>query len=101
MTCTHYPIKHLTRAAFSAYGTILGHYQTTDGYESVVTVESTGWMWAIKTFHNVSIDQIDSHPDTKESFEPVWGTSRPTRRKGSRSFSSTSRCCSTSACGTG
>jgi ureidoglycolate hydrolase len=75
MPCMHYPIRHLTREAFAAYGTILGHYQTTDGYESVVTVESTGWMWAIKTFHNASIDQIDSHPDTKESFEPVWGTS--------------------------
>ena len=69
------PIQNLTREAFAPYGTILGHYETTDGYEPVVTVHSTGWIWAIKTFDNKQIDQIDSHPDTRESFEPVWGAS--------------------------
>lgn len=74
MTRRAYPIRNLDRASFAPYGTILGHYQTQDGYEPVVTVESTGWIWAVKTFHNKTIHQIDSHPDTKESFEPVWGT---------------------------
>jgi ureidoglycolate hydrolase len=75
MNTKTYPIQNLSREAFAPYGTILGHYQTTDGYEPVVTVESTGWIWAIKTFDNKTIDRIDSHPDTKESFEPVWGAS--------------------------
>lgn len=75
MNAKRYPIKNLTRETFARYGTILGHYKTNDGYESVVTVESTGWIWAVKTFHNRTLEQIDSHPDTRESFEPVWGTS--------------------------
>jgi len=70
-----YPIQHLTREAFAPFGTILGHYQEQDGYEIVATVESTGWLWALKTFDNRNIDRIDCHPDTRESFEPVWGTS--------------------------
>jgi ureidoglycolate hydrolase len=75
MNIKTFPIQNLSRESFAPYGTILGHYRTSDGYEPVVTVESTGWIWAIKTFHNKTIDRIDSHPDTKESFEPVWGTS--------------------------
>ena len=47
-----YPIQHLTREAFAPYGAILGHYQEQDGYEIVAAIESTGWLWALKTFHN-------------------------------------------------
>jgi ureidoglycolate hydrolase len=68
-------IKNLSSEAFAPYGTILGHYRAHDGYEIVATIESTGWLWALKTFHNRSIAQVDCHPDTRESFEPVWGTS--------------------------
>jgi len=75
MTLRTYPIRNLSREAFAPYGTILGHYETQDGYEPVATIQSTGWIWAIKTFDNKYINQIDSHPDTRESFEPVWGTS--------------------------
>jgi ureidoglycolate hydrolase len=69
-----YPFKNLTREAFDPYGVILGHYQREDGYEIVASIDSTGWLWALKTFDNKRLDQIDSHPDTRESFEPVWGT---------------------------
>jgi len=70
-----YPIQHLTREAFAPYGVILGHYHEQDGYEIVATIESTGWLWALKTFGNQGLERIDCHPDTRESFEPVWGTS--------------------------
>ncbi len=68
-------IKNITRENFSKYGTVLEHISKTEGYEPLVTVSSRGWIWAILTFKNKTIKSVECHPTSKESFEPVYGSS--------------------------
>lgn len=67
-------IKNITKDNFTKYGVILEHIKQSDGYEPLVTVESRGWIWAVMTFRNKTIKEIECHPTSKESFEPVFGT---------------------------
>lgn len=69
-------IKTITKDQFDAYGVILEHVQKSDGYEPLVTVTSKGWIWALLTLtaENRIVKQVECHPNSKESFEPVSGT---------------------------
>ncbi|TFH42087.1 MAG: hypothetical protein E4H01_14000 [Lysobacterales bacterium] len=68
------PIRNITAADFKKYGTVLEHTRTDVEYEPIVTVASRGWIWAMLTFDWKSIKSIQNHPTSKESFEPVFGT---------------------------
>lgn len=68
-------IKSITKESISKYGILLDHINQEDGYEPLIKVTSRGWIWAILTFKNKTTDYIECHPTSKESFEPVFGTS--------------------------
>ena len=73
------PLRNITKKAFTPYGTVLDHIKKDPAgdemvYEPVVTVESRGWIWAVLTMQKQTIDSIQCHPTSKESFEPVYGT---------------------------
>ncbi|MBN1811194.1 MAG: ureidoglycolate lyase [Anaerolineae bacterium] len=68
------PIKTISKESFGQYGVVLEHVNQEEGYEPLVTVESRGWIWAVLTFRWQSIPRIECHPTSKESFEPVFGT---------------------------
>jgi ureidoglycolate hydrolase len=67
-------IKTISRERFEQYGVVLEHVKQEEGYEPLVIAESRGWIWAVLTFRNQSIPRIECHPTSKESFEPVLGT---------------------------
>lgn len=67
------PINNINRKNFAKYGTVFEHARKKNGYEPLVTVKSTGWIWAIFTYKNKTIKEIECHLNTKESFEPVAG----------------------------
>jgi ureidoglycolate hydrolase len=67
-------IKTISQENFCQYGVVLEHVNQEEGYEPLVTVESRGWIWAVLTFRGKSIPRIECHPTSKESFEPVLGT---------------------------
>ena len=67
-------IKNITPETFEGLGVILEHVSRKDGYEPLVTVKSKGWIWAVLTFSNKTVDELECHPTSKESFEPVFGT---------------------------
>ena len=71
---TSLELKNITKEKFSQYGVVLDHYKEGTEYEAVVTVESRGWIWAILTFDWKNIKTIQNHPTSRESFEPVFGT---------------------------
>jgi len=66
-------IKNITKKSFAKYGTVLEHVKQKDGYEAIVTVNSRGWIWAVRTFGIKAISTLQSHPTSRESFEPVFG----------------------------
>jgi ureidoglycolate hydrolase len=68
------PIKTIDRDSFNPYGVVLEHVEQEEGYEPLVTVQSRGWIWAVLTFRRKVIARIECHPTSKESFEPVFGT---------------------------
>lgn len=73
MMATPLTIKNITAENFKQYGTVLLHTEDVE-YEAIVTVASKGWIWAMLTFDWKVIKGIQNHPTTKESFEPVFGT---------------------------
>lgn len=66
--------KTISRESFGQYGVVLEHVNQEEGYEPLVAVESRGWIWAVLTFRLKSIPRIECHLTSKESFEPVLGT---------------------------
>ncbi len=66
----------LTKKNFENYGTLLQHgvHQQPNGYEKIAVMPSNGWIWALMTINNKSIEQLECHPNTRESFEPLTGT---------------------------
>lgn len=67
-------VKIIVKSSFAKYGVVLEHIEQKEGYEPLVMVNSKGWIWAILTFNNKIIHDIECHPSSKESFEPVFGT---------------------------
>ena len=70
------PIKNITPEAFEPYGVVLAHRDQDGGYEKLVIVNSKGWIWALLSMtrdQNPSIESLEQHPHSKESFEPVSG----------------------------
>jgi len=68
-------LKTINKRNFGMYGVILEHVNLAEGYEPLIKVNSGGWIWAILTFRNRSLKRLERHPTSKESFEPVSGTS--------------------------
>ena len=67
-------IKNITEETFTKYGVICEHKDPSKEYEPLVIVNSKGWIWAVLTFKHKKIEKIECHPTSKESFEPVFGT---------------------------
>jgi ureidoglycolate hydrolase len=67
-------IRNITPQNFKKYGVVCEHIKKKDLYEPLVTVQSRGWIWAILTFDWKNIKDVQCHPTSKESFEPVFGT---------------------------
>ncbi len=67
-------IKTISKSNFKKYGAILEHTKKKSGYEPLVKIKSNGWIWAILTIKKKYIDFIECHTNSRESFEPVFGT---------------------------
>ena len=68
-------LKNITAENFALYGVVLEHINKKGPYEAIIKVESRKWIWALLTFDFKEIKSIQQHPTSKESFEPVYGTS--------------------------
>jgi ureidoglycolate hydrolase len=71
---TYLKIKTISKTSFKKYGTILEHTKKKSGYEPLVKVKSNGWIWAALTIKKKYIDFIECHTNSRESFEPAFGT---------------------------
>lgn len=68
-------IRFITREAFARYGTVIElKPQSQDGWEVVVKVENSGWRIAVLEFSRHTASMLENHPQSKESFEPLYGT---------------------------
>lgn len=70
-------LKNLSVSAFGRYGTIIEHDITnTDQFQLVVEEpEAAGWRIAVSRLKRSSIDKLGLHPYSRESFEPLQGSS--------------------------
>lgn len=69
------PIRRITREAFAPFGEVLEHIEKTTGFEIIVRETApTGWRLAVLTIEQREVPGIEKHPTSKESFEPVSGT---------------------------
>ena len=68
-------ISNITAEAFSKYGTVIEFTpKMYDGWEILVREEKSGWRIALLEFTRRTTKILESHPTSKESFEPVKGT---------------------------
>jgi ureidoglycolate hydrolase len=69
-------LQTLSPETFAPYGRILQFTeQMSDGWEILITSESPGWRIALLEFDRRSTQTLEHHPHSKESFEPLSGTS--------------------------
>lgn len=68
-------IKNLTSETFDMFGKILELNQSVPENFQVIINENgeVGWRIALSRITNRSIEKIARHPDTRESFEPLYG----------------------------
>jgi ureidoglycolate hydrolase len=66
-------IEFITPERFAPFGMVMHHKSGPVGYEPLVTVQSTGWIWAIYTVDQRQATELECHPNTPESFEPLAG----------------------------
>ncbi|MBC7959683.1 MAG: hypothetical protein H7X94_07440 [Vallitaleaceae bacterium] len=72
----NHKIQNLTPEAFNKYGTILRFTsKMNDGWEILVTSDNPGWRLALLEFSRKTTHQLEYHPTSKESFEPLSGLS--------------------------
>ena len=70
------PIQNLTKDKFKDYGTIIDYTEAkNDGWEIVVRSQGPGWRIALLEIERHASNQLEYHPLSKESFEPLTGTS--------------------------
>lgn len=68
-------IKNLSSEAFKPYGDIIDFTEAKyDGWEIIVLSEGPGWRIALLEIDRKSTTTLEHHPKSKESFEPVNGT---------------------------
>jgi ureidoglycolate hydrolase len=69
------PINTLSREAFTKYGTIIEFTTAmSDGWEILITEKEAGWRVALLEFSRKKSRILENHPASKETFEPVRGT---------------------------
>lgn len=68
-------IEVITRDAFAPFGTVIEFpEENTDTFFIADTEEKEPWRIAVFRYRNHSIQKIERHPTSKESFEPLSGT---------------------------
>jgi len=68
-------IQNLSVNKFETYGTIIDYTNAKDdGWEIVVRSQGEGWRIALLEIERQWSDQLEHHPLSKESFEPLSGT---------------------------
>jgi ureidoglycolate hydrolase len=72
------PIQALSSETFQPFGKLLRHTKAYNEagplYEKIHVAESSGWIWAIYSVRQRIATQLECHPNTRESFEPMDGT---------------------------
>lgn len=68
-------ILNLNKEAFAPYGDIIDFTEAKeDGWEIVVRSSGAGWRLALLEIQQQSTMKLEYHPESKESFEPISGT---------------------------
>lgn len=67
--------EHLDSSTFSPFGTLLALDINGENpvFQIPVETESSGWRIAILKVLPKTLDQLEAHPNSKESFEPMSG----------------------------
>ena len=69
------PIRNLTRESFARYGILIEHDPAgSPGFQIVLAEEeAVGWRLAVNHVTDRTSGKVARHPNSMESFEPVWG----------------------------
>lgn len=69
-------IKTITQESFKEYGTIIDFPEDfTEPFYIAETEKDAPWRLAVYRYKNKTIKRLECHPTSKESFEPLKGTS--------------------------
>lgn len=69
-------VESITREAFAPFGTVIEFSPEFDGiYEILETEEVKPWILAVFRYTNKTIQRIENHPTSMETFEPLSGVS--------------------------
>ena len=67
-------VESITREAFAPFGSVIEFSPDFDGiYEIVETEEVKPWILAVFRYTNQTIQRIENHPTSMETFEPLSG----------------------------
>lgn len=67
-------VEYITRDTFAPFGTVIEFSPEFDGeYEIVEKEEVKPWILAVYRYTNKSIQRIENHPTSMETFEPLSG----------------------------
>ena len=67
-------IESITRENFAPFGTVIEFSPDFDGiYEILETEEEKPWILAVFRYTNKTIQRIENHPTSMETFEPLSG----------------------------
>lgn len=70
------PIKRLSSEAFKKYGTMLDPEDKSKVFTVVCgDKDAKGWRIGVVIIGPSPVEQLEAHPESKETFEPVAGTS--------------------------
>lgn len=70
------PIKHITPESFKKYGTLLDPADKSKVFTVVCgDKDAKGWRIGVVIIGPGPVKQLEAHPESKETFEPVAGTS--------------------------
>ena len=68
-------IQFITQEAFERFGMVIElKPHSKDGWEVVVKSQGDGWRIAVLEFFRRTAVRLENHPSSKESFEPLKGT---------------------------
>ena len=67
-------IESITRETFAPFGTVIEFSPDFDGiYEILETEDEKPWILAVFRYTNKTIQRIENHPTSMETFEPLSG----------------------------
>lgn len=70
------PLQCITRETFEPYGTVLEMLPSGDDrFQVLVTESQEPWRLAVFQYRNHQVAQLEAHPTSMESFEPLSGLS--------------------------